>query len=143
MQQGRSKLRPRQGGSKLPLSKGGACREMTNANWIEVAGVADIPARGVCGVDAGGRRIALVRFEGGIYALDARCPHEGGPLDEGEIYLGALVCPWHNFRYDPRTGENVFPANVYPNDLTYLQPQVGPVPCFPVRVENGRVFVRV
>jgi nitrite reductase/ring-hydroxylating ferredoxin subunit len=114
---------------------------MSEENWVEVARVDEIPARGACGVEVAGRRIALVRFEGAIYALDARCPHMGGPLDQGEIYLGALVCPWHNFRYDPRTGANVFPANVYPDDLPYLREQIKSAEVYPVKVEAGRVLV--
>ena len=116
---------------------------MAGSEWIEVARLADLPPNEVRGCAAGGRRLALVNFEGQVCALYARCPHRGGPLDEGEMYLGALVCPWHNFRFDPRTGANVFPANVYPDDLPQLREQVGPATVVPVRVEGGRVLVRV
>lgn len=34
----------------------------------------------------------------------AACPHMGGPLDRGTVEGDALVCPWHRFRYDARTG---------------------------------------
>jgi nitrite reductase/ring-hydroxylating ferredoxin subunit len=109
--------------------------------WIAVARLAELSAGSVRGVDVAGRRIVLVHFEGQVYALDARCPHRGGPLDQGELYLGALVCPWHNFRYDPRTGENIFPANVYPDDMPQLREQLRAATCFPVRVQNGYIFV--
>ncbi|MCL6481535.1 MAG: Rieske (2Fe-2S) protein [Firmicutes bacterium] len=111
--------------------------------WIAVARLAELSAGSVRGVDVAGRRIVLVHFEGQVYALDARCPHRGGPLDQGELYLGALVCPWHNFRYDPRTGENIFPANVYPDDMPQLREQLRAAACFPVRVQNGHIFVRL
>jgi nitrite reductase/ring-hydroxylating ferredoxin subunit len=115
----------------------------TEADWAEVARLDDLPPDSVRGVDVAGRRLALVNLRGEIFALDARCPHQGGPLDEGEIYLGALVCPWHNFRYDPRTGENIFPANVYPDDMPQLREQLRPATCVPVCVRDGRIFVRL
>jgi nitrite reductase/ring-hydroxylating ferredoxin subunit len=37
--------------------------------------------------------------------LDGTCPHEGGPLGEGMIEGGRVVCPWHSYAFDPRTGE--------------------------------------
>lgn len=43
-----------------------------------------------------------------FYAMDARCPHEGGPLDQGDIEeLGnrvLIMCPWHSFEFDVSTG---------------------------------------
>jgi nitrite reductase (NADH) small subunit len=33
-----------------------------------------------------------------------RCPHEGGPLGEGSIEGGKLVCPWHAYAFDVTTG---------------------------------------
>lgn len=116
---------------------------MEGDGWMAVARLEELPSGSVRGVDVAGRRIVLVQLDGQVYALDARCPHQGGPLDQGEIYLGALVCPWHNFRYDPRTGENIFPANVYPDDMPQLRDQLRPATCIPVRIRDGRIFVRL
>ena len=45
-----------------------------------------------------------------FYAMDCSCPHEGGPLDVGDIedLDGALsvICPWHSYDFDLRTGES-------------------------------------
>jgi nitrite reductase/ring-hydroxylating ferredoxin subunit len=111
--------------------------------WVEVARARDLPPGAVRGYTVAARRIVLVHWEGKICALDARCPHDGGPLDEGEIYLGALVCPWHNFRYHPCTGENVYPANVYPDDMPQLAGQVIAAKTYPVRIARNRIFVRL
>jgi thiamine pyrophosphate-dependent acetolactate synthase large subunit-like protein/nitrite reductase/ring-hydroxylating ferredoxin subunit len=54
---------------------------------------------------AGGRAIAITRLEDGWGALDNRCPHQKGPLGEGQLEDGWLRCPWHGYEYDPRTGE--------------------------------------
>ncbi len=52
----------------------------------------------------GKKEFALVRLDGGIYCLDGVCTHEGGPLGEGTLDHGELVCPWHEGRYDVKTG---------------------------------------
>lgn len=55
----------------------------------------------------------------------------------------ALTCPWHNFRYDVRTGENVFPRDVYPKDLPDLQRELAPVTTYPVEIRDGEVWVDI
>ena len=52
-----------------------------------------------------GRKIAVFRAAGGWYALDAACPHMGGPLADGIVCDRAVICPLHDRRYDLATGE--------------------------------------
>ena len=59
----------------------------------------------VMAVTVGGKPVALTRHEGRYGALCGVCPHAGGPLGEGEIDFGLLVCPWHGREFDPVTGE--------------------------------------
>jgi nitrite reductase/ring-hydroxylating ferredoxin subunit len=55
-----------------------------------------------------GKSIILCRVQGALYALDARCPHEGGRITEGPLIDGKLaMCPLHNFQFDPRSGKSV------------------------------------
>ncbi|MEM8499995.1 MAG: Rieske (2Fe-2S) protein [Pseudomonadota bacterium] len=35
------------------------------------------------------------------------CPHQLGPLDEGDVVDGVVSCPWHGYKFDVRTGENL------------------------------------
>jgi nitrite reductase/ring-hydroxylating ferredoxin subunit len=39
-----------------------------------------------------------------LRVVDARCPHRGGPLIEGVLRNGAVVCPWHWYTFDLDTG---------------------------------------
>jgi nitrite reductase (NADH) small subunit len=55
-------------------------------------------------VSAGRRVLCIGNFDGVIRALDGECPHRGGPLAEGMIEDGKLVCPWHAWAFDPATG---------------------------------------
>ena len=108
---------------------------------MRVARVEDVPAGQVRRVELEGRALALVNREGRFYALDAVCPHEGGPLDQGKLWRGALECPWHHFCFDPATGRNVYPSNVYPDDLPQLQGELSPASVFTVEERDGEVFV--
>ena len=57
-------------------------------------------------VEVGERTFALCNVDGTPYALDGVCPHAGGPLGEGTLQGAMVVCPWHGFEFDCRTGEN-------------------------------------
>jgi nitrite reductase (NADH) small subunit len=52
-----------------------------------------------------GRRVAVFHArDGRVYATQAECPHRGGPLADGLIGSGVLVCPLHERRFDLATG---------------------------------------
>jgi nitrite reductase/ring-hydroxylating ferredoxin subunit len=71
---------------------------------IGVAG--DLPGCGeVKEVAIGGRLVCIANIDGNIYATDNVCPHWGGPLGQGKIREGKLVCPWHGWTFDLKTGE--------------------------------------
>ena len=54
-----------------------------------------------------GKRVALLRKAGRIYAFPATCPHAGAPLCDGWLDArGHLVCPLHHYRFDPANGRN-------------------------------------
>ena len=55
-------------------------------------------------VIAAGRAVCIARTSQGYGALDNRCPHQGGPLGDGQIENGFVICPWHGYEYHPCTG---------------------------------------
>lgn len=78
-----------------------------------------------------GIQIALFRLEDGIYAINDVCSHERASLAEGVVEGGQVECPQHGARFDIKTGKNLsFPA-------------VTPVDSYPVKIEDGYVFVQV
>ena len=81
-------------------------------------------------VEADGKTLALFNVDGAFYALDNACAHRGGPLGEGDLDGTVVVCPWHAWRWDVKTGANV------------NNPAVR-MTCFPVSVDGGRVFVEL
>ena len=57
---------------------------------------------------AGGKEIVLVRRDGRLHALDRLCPHEGGRMADGPLADGRyVVCPLHNYKFDPQDGRAV------------------------------------
>lgn len=51
------------------------------------------------------RRIAIFRQrDGRLFATDDRCPHRGGPLSDGLLGEGRVLCPLHGFAFDLATG---------------------------------------
>lgn len=72
--------------------------------FVEVAKKSEIPENGAIGVEVQGKRLALVNISGHIYALDDDCPHEGGPLSEGQIVDEEIECPWHSSHFNVKTG---------------------------------------
>ena len=69
-------------------------------------------------VVADGVPIALFRVGGNLYALDARCTHVGGPLDQGPLEGTQVTCPLHHSVFDVRDGRVLKgpatrPANAY------------------------------
>ncbi len=79
-------------------------------------------------VTLGGERVAVFRHDGKVSAMSNVCQHQNGPLGEGKIVDGLVVCPWHGFQYRPDCGAS--PA-----------PFTEKVPTFRVRVAGGRVLV--
>src|SRR3954453_14488779 len=75
-------------------------------------------------VDVDGTEVGIFRLDGELYAWENRCAHVGGPVCQGVLMnrvverlddqrrsLGDdfsdtlhIVCPWHGYEYDVRTG---------------------------------------
>jgi nitrite reductase (NADH) small subunit len=122
-ERGRSSVRlPRPDATPAPAAR---------VQLVRVADVADLPAGSMKLVTVDGRDLVVVNHDGQFYALDNRCPHLGGPLGRGRIEGRVVVCPWHGWRWDVKSGRAVWPEGQWR------------VFRYPVVVEDGQVFVRV
>jgi nitrite reductase (NADH) small subunit len=72
--------------------------------FIPVARLSDLDERGRAVVQVEGIRVALIRVEGRLHALEDTCPHRAGPLSEGDLDGHLLHCPLHAWPFDVRTG---------------------------------------
>ena len=74
-------------------------------NDIILGPVDDIPMGEGRAYAIAGRQIVVFRLrDGSLRALDAACPHRGGPLADGLTDGRVVVCPLHGFTYDLETG---------------------------------------
>lgn len=102
-------------------------------DFVDVAGLDEVREREPLAVDAHGYRVALFRIGDAISALWSRCPHAGGPLDEGYVNGDVVACPWHGGMFRVSDGECLggppeSPATVFPVRLSGERILVGPPP---------------
>lgn len=75
------------------------------SEFLRVCAVSELPRPGAAAeFNVEGRTLCVANIEGKISVLDGVCPHEGGPLGEGVIEGGRVVCPWHAYSFDASTG---------------------------------------
>jgi nitrite reductase/ring-hydroxylating ferredoxin subunit len=101
------------------------------AEFRKVAVVEDVMPGAATLVEIEGKKIALFNLSGTFYAIDDECPHEGGPLSEGEIEGESVVCPWHASVFNIKTGAVETP------------PAVTGVTAYEVRVQGSDIEIKV
>ncbi len=97
-------------------------------SWVPVAREDAIPSGSGRTVRAAGRLLAVFRDGEALFAIDDTCPHQGASLGEGTLHRGFVICPWHHWMYDVRTG------------ACRGVPGVA-VGCYPTRVRDGWIEV--
>ena len=102
--------------------------EKTEAVWVEVCGVQDIPVLEGRRVVIDGYHVGVFNTEDGLFAVGDVCPHMGGPLSDGDVAATTVSCPLHTRKIDLCTGE------VKNDDLSRVL-------TFPVEVHDSMVYV--
>lgn len=99
-------------------------------NWTRVCDLNDIPRLGARVLErTPGPNVAIFRTaDDRCFALLDRCPHKGGPLSQGIVHGQRVACPLHNWNIELDSG-------------TAVAPDQGCVQHFPVKVEDGFVYV--
>ncbi len=102
------------------------------AESVKIGSKADLPPQGEAREFAIGDKMVCVANIGGKFsAMDNVCVHRGGPLGQGIIEGDKIVCPWHGWRWDPKTGEAtdnpsakvaVYPIKVVGEDVMLEMP---------------------
>lgn len=98
-------------------------------NWTDVSALADVPDDDVTSVSAGGLELALYGIDGAVFATANLCTHGNARLCDGFLDGYEIECPLHQGKFDIRDGRPT------------CDPVTDAVRTFPVRIENGRVFV--
>ena len=98
-------------------------------DYVDVAATDDFADKQMIGTMIDGVRVAVAHIGEDFFAFGAVCTHEKANLDEGVISEHQVYCPLHFSSFDVRTGEVLAP------------PAEHGVPTYPVKVEDGRVYV--
>ena len=105
--------------------------EGEGGDWTAVADESELSESAPHLVEVRGRRVMLVRHDGGVYALADSCAHQGGPLHEGKVENGCVTCPWHSSTFRLSDGRAV------------TGPTAHPQPTLQVRVLGGKIELRL
>lgn len=101
------------------------------ATWIRICQMEEIPILGSRIVEGGIDNIAVFRTASNqVFALLDRCHHKGGPLSQGIVHGETVTCPLHGLNIDLSSGE-------------VKAPDEGCAKRFPVKLENGEVFLQL
>jgi nitrite reductase (NADH) small subunit len=93
-----------------------------------VAASDDLPLGGSRAYAVGDAMVAVFRLRSGeLRALDAVCPHSGGPLADGQFDAKKVICPLHNYLFSLGDGACLN------GDMA--------VRTYPVREEAGQIVV--
>lgn len=103
-------------------------RVKENTSWVSVGNVDQIGmGQGDCFL-IGTRKIALFRLRNNrVYALEAVCPHRGGPLADGIIGRETVIRPLHGYKFSLTDGHDL------ESDFS--------IGTYATEIRNGRVYV--
>ena len=103
---------------------------LNTTHWLAVGRLDDIPRLGARVVETAHGPVAVFRNGADeVFALLDRCPHQGGPLSEGQVHGRLVTCPLHQWNIHMDKGEA-------------KAPDVGCVPRFEVHNEDGELFLK-
>jgi glycine betaine catabolism B len=98
--------------------------------FIRVADTKDILPSQMKEVHVDGESVCIANVDGKYYAIGSICTHEGGPLADGTLDGYEVECPWHNSKFDVRTGEVTSP------------PAYEPEPAYDVKIEGNNILIK-
>ncbi len=97
---------------------------------VKAAESGEIPQGGSKVLVVNRRELAVFRIEDNYYCIDNSCPHQAGPLNEGPLNGEVIMCPWHAWQVNVRTGEVLYFPNMCVNT-------------FPCSVESDGIYIEV
>jgi nitrite reductase (NADH) small subunit len=97
---------------------------------VKVQALDQLPPGSLIEVEVRGSVYALCNVSGQVRCLQGTCPHAGGPLGQGNLDGEQIVCPWHAWGFDSRTGVADGDEDLH-------------VQTFPVSVISGEIFIDV
>jgi naphthalene 1,2-dioxygenase system ferredoxin subunit len=101
---------------------------MTNI-WTDAAALDALPDEDVIALQVQDRELAFYAVDGQVYVTDNICTHGHARLSDGFLEGTEIECPLHQGRFDVCSGKAM------------CAPLTEDLRTYPVRIENGRVYV--
>ena len=98
--------------------------------FTKVGALSALPAGEMLEAVVSERPYAVCNVDGRLHAIEGLCPHRQGPLAQGALHGSMVVCPWHAWEFDCRTGEND------------RSPEAN-IASIPVKVEGDDIYIEV
>lgn len=98
--------------------------------WIKVAERRQVREGSFFVVEVKEKKIILYNIAGEYFASARGCPHMGAPLDEGACAGTEVICVWHHWSFDLRTGKCTS-NSLSPADLRL----------YPIKLEGGALWL--
>jgi nitrite reductase/ring-hydroxylating ferredoxin subunit/uncharacterized membrane protein len=102
---------------------------LVKPGWQHLMAAADLPEGIPVRRMLGEVPVVAIRTNGAIRVLADRCSHMSGPLSDGELADGCLICPWHGSMFRVADGS------------VARGPATAPQPAFEVREADGAIQV--
>ena len=99
-------------------------------DFVKVAETKDIQTSQMKEVQIDGQDICIANVDGKYYAIGNVCTHEGGPLADGRLEGYEVECPWHQSKFDVRTGEVTSP------------PASESEPTYEIKIDGNSILVK-
>ncbi len=101
------------------------------SQFIRIASKSELPGENEAReFNVGDRVVCVANVNGTFSAMDNVCLHRGGPIGQGVVDAGKVVCPWHGWAWDPGTGEAAH------NPAAKLA-------VYPIKIEGDDVMVQI
>ena len=99
--------------------------------FIKIKPLGELPAGSLAQMEINGAAYALCHHpDGTLLVFACLCPHAGGPLGEGNLDGDQIVCPWHGWAFDCKTGVNDFDPDIQ-------------LKSYPVEIKEGSIFAEL
>ena len=100
-------------------------------NWVDLGTAESLKEPPVREIKIGNIVIALSYSNGEFGAISGICNHVGGPLGQGHLDGEFVVCPWHHYKFNRKSGSG---EPGFEEDR---------VPQYELRIDNNRLFINL
>ncbi len=104
---------------------------MNDSNYLDLADIVDIPDGCSKSFQVSGHDILICHTKNDFFAVENQCSHARSKLEGGRLRAYRLICPLHGAAFDVRDGS------------VKGEPATTPIRVYPVRVNDGRIQVRL